>query len=213
MKRFLLTWLFVIVLLSVAGQDKPDYISVLKDRAGKIVKTLDISDSAKYNRVNEILVNQYVSLGKIHDGADAKIKEIKSSPVTQVEKDSLIKIIESERNASLYDLHLTFLANIYGELSHEQVEAIKNGMTYNILNVTYKAQLDMIPKLKDEEKRQIYIWLLEAREHAMDASSSEKKHAWFGKYKGRINNYLSSRGYDLTKERADWSERIKQEKK
>ena len=31
----------------------------------------------------------------------------------------------------------------------------------------------------------------------------------YGKYKGRINNYLSKRGYDLVKERKAWYERIK----
>ena len=31
----------------------------------------------------------------------------------------------------------------------------------------------------------------------------------FGKYKGRINNYLSKRGYNITKERAAWAERLK----
>ncbi len=36
--------------------------------------------------------------------------------------------------------------------------------------------------------------LWEAREHAIDGGSSEEKHAWFGKYKGRIiNNYLRRR--------------------
>jgi hypothetical protein len=39
--------------------------------------------------------------------------------------------------------------------------------------------------------------LLEAREHAMDGGSSEEKHAIFGKYKGRINNYLSKQSFDL----------------
>jgi hypothetical protein len=39
--------------------------------------------------------------------------------------------------------------------------------------------------------------LLEAREHAMDGGSSEEKHAIFGKYKGRINNFLSAQGIDL----------------
>ena len=42
-----------------------------------------------------------------------------------------------------------------------------------------------------------------------DAENSNKKHAAFGKYKGRINNYLSKRGYDLVKERKAWYERIK----
>ena len=53
------------------------------------------------------------------------------------------------------------------------------------------------------------IWLTEARERAIDAESSDKKHAWFGKYKGRINNYLSAAGYDLKKEGIEWEKRRK----
>jgi len=45
----------------------------------------------------------------------------------------------------------------------------------------------------------------------MDGESSEKKHWWFGKYKGRINNYLSAQGYDITKERKEWESRTKQQ--
>jgi len=67
----------------------------------------------------------------------------------------------------------------------------------------------MIPTLTEAQKKQIYAWLVEAREHAMDAESSEKKHAWFGKYKGRINNYLSAAGYNLKKEGEDWEKRKK----
>ena len=33
----------------------------------------------------------------------------------------------------------------------------------------------------------------------MDGSTSDEKHAVFGKYKGRINNYLSKAGYDAKK--------------
>ena len=31
----------------------------------------------------------------------------------------------------------------------------------------------------------------------------------FGKYKGRINNYLSQQGYDLKQEERSWQERRK----
>ena len=34
----------------------------------------------------------------------------------------------------------------------------------------------------------------------------------FGKYKGRINNYLAARGYDLKKEREAWKERTQSQK-
>ena len=46
----------------------------------------------------------------------------------------------------------------------------------------------------------------------MDAENSNKKHEWFGKYKGRINNYLAKRGYDLVKEREGWYKRIDSKK-
>ena len=72
-------------------------------------------------------------------------------------------------------------------------------MTYNVFPITYKAYQEEILTLTEAQKKQILIWLTEAREHAMDAESSDKKHAWFGKYKGRINNYLSAAGYDLKK--------------
>jgi hypothetical protein len=47
----------------------------------------------------------------------------------------------------------------------------------------------------------------------MDAESSDKKHAVFGKYKGRINNYLSAEGYDLKKATEEWQQRIKERNK
>ena len=71
---------------------------------------------------------------------------------------------------------------------------------------------DMLPNLTPEQKTKIYEWLKEARELAMDEGSSNKKHAMFGKYKGRINNYLSAQGYDMKKESRDWEERVKQRK-
>ncbi len=67
----------------------------------------------------------------------------------------------------------------------------------------------MIQNLTEVQKKQILVWLTEAREHAMDAESSDKKHAWFGKYKGKINNYLSAAGYDLKKEGVEWEKRRK----
>jgi Spy/CpxP family protein refolding chaperone len=81
-----------------------------------------------------------------------------------------------------------------------------------VLNVTYTAYQDMLLNLTEEQKKQILAWLTEAREKAMDAESADKKHAVFGKYKGRINNYLSAAGIDMKKEEAAWQQRIKERK-
>jgi hypothetical protein len=94
-------------------------------------------------------------------------------------------------------------------LDNRQIDKIKDEMTFNVAPRTYQGYIDMLPKLTNEQKARIYSWLIEAREFAIDAESSDKKHAWFGKYKGRINNYLSKEGYDLKKEGDDWQKRIK----
>jgi hypothetical protein len=86
-------------------------------------------------------------------------------------------------------------------------------MTFGRLKRDYLATQDMIPSLSDYEKQQILIWLKEAREYAMDAADSKGKHFWFDKYRGRTNNWLSSRGYDLKKERDAWMKRIEDAKK
>ena len=120
-----------------------------------------------------------------------------------------MKAAENEKDAALYRSHFAFPADLSLFLDEKQIEAVKDGMTYGVVKVTYDSHLDMIPTLKEEEKAQIYAWLIEAREFALDAENSNKKHAAFGKYKGRINNYLAKRGYDLKKEREEWYKRVK----
>jgi hypothetical protein len=46
----------------------------------------------------------------------------------------------------------------------------------------------------------------------VDGESSDKKHQIFGKYKGRINNYLAAQGYNVRDEEHAWQERIKERK-
>ena len=83
-------------------------------------------------------------------------------------------------------------------------------MTYNVFPNTYRAYQEMIPTLTKAQKKQIYAYLYEAREHAMDAESSDKKHAWFGKYKGKINNYISKEGIDMKEMSLAWEKKIRE---
>ena len=214
MKKFVsIVALTLMLLPAFAQQQSADaYRKVLAARTDKIVQMLGVTDAAQYKRVVAMVINQYATVGSIQDVADSTVKALKTEGLDKETLDVQRKACQNERDAQLYSQHAAFLAQLQGELNPEQVEGVKNGLTYNVLNVTYKATLEMIPSLKEDEKLQIRIWLLEAREHAIDASSSDSKHGWFGKYKGRINNYLSARGYDLTKERAAWAERIKQQK-
>ena len=115
-------------------------------------------------------------------------------------------------NVQLGQLHKNYLTDLAKELTPAQVDQIKDGMTYGVLPKTYRGYQEMLPDLTETQKAQILTWLTEARELAMDADTSEKKHAWFGKYKGKINNYLSAQGIDMKKAGQDWEKRIKEAK-
>ena len=187
----------------------PKYVESIVNRSQKIVDKLGLTYVKLSEDVCNIIANRYFELNDIYEIRDAKVKNVKESGLTGDAKNEALKAAENEKDAALYRSHFAFPASLSLFLNEEQIEAVKDGMTYGVVKVTYEATLDMIPSLKEEEKVQIYAWLVEAREFAIDAENSNKKHAAFGKYKGRINNYLAKRGYNLTKEREEWAKRVK----
>ena len=163
-------------------------METIKGRAQKIVDGLNLTDAQKAENVRNIIANRYFLLNQIHEKYD--------------------KTQQDARDAELYKHHFELASALAQYLNEEQIDAVKDGMTFGRLKRDYKAQLEMIPSLTDEEKAQVLIWLKEAREFAMDAADSKGKHAWFDKYRGRTNNWLSARGYDLKKERENWQKRM-----
>lgn len=180
------------VVLNDEGRDSA-YVENIKGRAQKIVDGLQLTDSEQARAVRNIIANRYFLLNDIHAKYDKS------------QQDAL--------QAELYRHHFELASSLALYLNDEQIDAVKDGMTFGRLKRDYQATQDMIPSLSDFEKRQVLIWLKEAREYAMDAADSKGKHFWFDKYRGRTNNWLSSRGYDLKKERDNWMKRIEEAKK
>lgn len=180
------------VVLNADGRDSA-YVETIKGRAQKIVDGLQLTDSKQACAVRNIIANRYFLLNDIHAKYDKS------------QQDAL--------QAELYRHHFELASSLALYLNDEQIDAVKDGMTFGRLKRDYQATQDMIPSLSDFEKRQVLIWLKEAREYAMDAADSKGKHFWFDKYRGRTNNWLSSRGYDLKKERDNWMKRIEEAKK
>ncbi len=195
-----------------SNEQQEQYLKVITERSAKIVHTLSITDSVKYKKVLADLVNQYTQLSSIHDQSKAAIAEKSKQSLAPEELALQLKKEEENKSSQLLQLHGHFLAHIKENLSEEQIELVKDGMTYRIFPITYAAYQDMILTLTAEQKTKIYGWLKEARELAMDEGSSDKKHAVFGKYKGRINNYLSAAGFDMKKEGEEWQKRLKTKK-
>lgn len=192
--------------LDSIGRDAK-YVETIMQRSTKVTDALKITGTARGKEVLNIVANRYFKLNDIYTERDS-IKAV-AKTLTGNEKKQKMEYAEMLKDQKLYKSHFGFIADLSVYLSEKEVETVKDVLTYNVVNVTYKAQCDMIPSLKLEEKVQILAWLKEAREYAMDAESSKKKHEAFGKYKGRINNWLSKRRYNLTKEREEWAKRVK----
>lgn len=171
-----------------ADADEAAHLQVLADRAAKIVDALKLENPELATRVRDEIAQQYLALGKLHDAGQPE-------------------------PAALNALHRRFVARLAAQLTPVQVDQVKDGMTYGVAPTTFEGYQQMLPELTDEQRREIHAHLLEAREYAMDAGSSAAKHAVFGQYKGRINNYLSKAGIDLKQAEKAWAARRQAAKK
>ena len=183
--------------LDSAGRDA-SYVNTIIARSQKATDALGITWTPDGENVRNIVANRYFTLNDIYAERDSLKKTDK-------------QLAAATADSKLYRSHFGFDADLSVYLKPNEVVKVKDVMTFDVVRVTYTTYCDMIPTLTNEEKAQIMLWLIEARELAVDAESSNKKHETFKKYKGRINNYLSKRGYDIQQEREQWEQRRAQE--
>jgi Spy/CpxP family protein refolding chaperone len=193
----------------VSTESKAAYQRTVTERAAKIVAKLDGLKAKDSVKVRDVIAEQYVALNDIHEARKSRLAALKAQPPTDATAADAAKAkVEAETTAALDKLHAQYLKKLSRRLNPAQIDQVKDGMTYGVLPITMRAYDDMLPNLTAEQKAQMLAWLTEAREKAMDAGSSEQKHAWFGKYKGKINNYLSAAGIDMNQAGKDWQARI-----
>jgi hypothetical protein len=180
------------------GQAEANYTKAIEGRTADILQALALSDAAQAAKVHDAIIAHYRFLRAWHDENDARLK------ASGGDTNSVAAI-----RASLRAAHDEFITKLAGQLTPEQVEQVKDRLTYNKVKVTYDAYCEIIPTLTDAQKAHILATLKEAREEAMDGGSSDEKSAIFKKYKGRIANYLSKEGVNETQARKEWSAKQK----
>lgn len=205
--KFISRFIFAaVVAISISGvvraQDTnaaPDdseakYTKVIEGRTADILKVLDITNADTQTRVHDIIIAQYRTLNAWHTENDAKLKASKAdtNAVAQI-------------HATLKTIHNDFLSKLAQNLTPDQIEKVKDKMTYGKVQFTYKGYVSQYPALSEENKQKILDLLKEAREEAMDGGSSAEKTAVFTRYKGKINNYLSKQGLHPEKPKKDAS--------
>ena len=179
-----------------AVQQEALYTASIERRTTEIMDALSLADSAKSNAVHNLIIAQY-RLMKARDAYfDAKLEaEGKSDNYA-----NRVTLLESD----FKPLHDAFLTKLSKLLSSDQVELVKDKMTYGKVKVTFDAYVAIIPNLTDADKAKIQESLKAAREEAIDGGSSKEKSEIFQKHKNQINEYLTAHGHDVAKAFKDW---------
>jgi len=175
------------------------YTASIESRSQDILKLLDLTDSAKSNALHDIIIWQYRTMRARDALIDAQLQAMGKV----VNYSNRAERLEAESKP----LHEYFIARLSKLLTPDQVEKIKDKMTYNKVKVTYDAYIAIVPGLTEADKAKIMELLKAAREKAMDGGSATEKSAIFQVYKNQINNYLNGHGHDVASAYKTWAAR------
>jgi len=183
----------------VTPQDLENAYNVaIERRTDDIMTRLALSDSAKADKVRKLILAQYRALKARDESIDTRLKAAsKDAAETAKERASMYESMSKP-------LHEKFLADLSAELTPEQVDLVKDRMTYGKVKFTYDAYCQIVPGLTEEEKKKILELLKQARDEAIDGGSVGQKSEVFQKYKDRINSYLDGQGHNTAKALQDW---------
>lgn len=135
--------------LDSIGRDTK-YVQTILSRSAKVTDALSITGTDKGNEVLHIVANRYFKLNDIYAERDSLKAAAKA--LTGDAKKQKTDFAEMQKDQKLYKSHYGFIAELSLYLTDEEIEKVKDVMTFNVVKVTYDAQCDMIPTLKDEEK-------------------------------------------------------------
>jgi hypothetical protein len=174
------------------------YTMVIEKRASDILDSLDLQDAAKARLVHSAIVDQYRAL-RARDAVIACYLRAQGESDTEASPE---RAALSGRMTE--PLHEMYIKTLSAYLTPDQVEMVKDSMTYNKVQVTFDAYCEIFPALTDSQKAMITQQLKAAREVAINGGSANEKHAMFDLYKERINAELKAAGHDVEKAFSDW---------
>lgn len=179
------------------------YNQSIEIRTANILKALAIADSEKSNRVHDIIVTHYHALRARDEAIDDELSDLqRGSDEWRAQRTTILM-------AMSLPFHDRFLAALAKELTPEQIETIKDQMTYGKVKFTYSAYCLIVPTMTDEQKAKVLDLLKQAREQAMEGGSAGEKSDIFQQYKNQINSYLKSNGIDMEKATEEWNAKQK----
>jgi hypothetical protein len=179
-----------------AAEKEAVYTTAIENRTADILKALALTDSTKADRVHDLIISQYRALKARDDVLDAAFG--KNTGMANVERAGVYVSLTRP-------MHEQFMAKLSAELTLDQVDKVKDKMTYGKVQFTYDGYCAIVAGLTEQDKAKVMELLKVARDEAVEGGSAAEKTAIFQKYKDQINDYLTAHGHDVAAAFKEWN--------
>ena len=170
-----------------------------KSKATKVVDELSLTNASARDNVFIVVANRYLELRQIHQAYGERNKVIEALKLEKKAMDDELERSYYQCNSDLYRSRFGYTTWLSFYLNDAQIEKVKDAMTLHLFPAQYNAFMKGLPELTDDPKKRVRSWFEEAREFSMDFETGRQMRQMFTKYRGRLNNYLSKCGYDISR--------------
>jgi len=189
--------------VDAAAPADADADAVQKKIDQKVAKLLDaaqLSDSDKAAKVRPILSEWLGVMLKWHGEHDVELAKLWghwNQARSVVPKDEfpgeIVAYQIDEVYASLEPLYMKYLNRLAGELTGEQIDALKEHWSRSPgMKRTYEAYLEIVPDLSEKDKQVDHERLEKAREAAMLTDSDREIVAIYKRHKVKVEQYIGT---------------------
>lgn len=169
-------------------------------KAGRLVDALRLEDAAQAGRAKAVLGDWLLTLWSWHEQHDPQLKELWTKwnqARAVVPKDEFpAEVIAHEIDgvyASLRPARDAFIAKFAAELTPEQLDTFKENWSRSPgRNRTYRAFLEIVPDLSEEQKKVIFDRLDRAREDALLTDADKEIVNIYKRHKVKAEAYVGT---------------------
>jgi hypothetical protein len=180
--------------LDDAAQKKVD------QKADKLIGGLKLADADKASNAKAIAREWLVAMIAWHKEHDAELKGLWSEwnkaravvPKDEFPGEVIAHKID-DAYASLKPAYDDFIKRLSTELTPEQIDALKEAWSRSPgMTRTYKAYLEIVPDLTEQDKQVIHDRMLRAREAAMLTDSDKEIVSMYKRHKVKVEQYIGT---------------------
>ena len=163
----------------------------IAERATKALERLQLSDDAVTAKAQKAITQFYRGLNAAHTDRDQHL-----ALLSTIDPGNLHRILHrAEKRAQA--VYGELIGSLVPLLNDAQIEAVKDGMTFDMVPLSMATFERMFPRLDERQKAQVRAWLVESREISLVAGSAERKLDIFRINKMRTHAYLAAQGFDV----------------